>query len=96
VCAGLLVDRLTGAGEAIEVSDAAMAARRVGQYYLADLSRLLDDSAWARKLDRAGRAADLRACLALASVDAVPVLADGAVVPGVPCGPPAAQPEARR
>jgi 2-phosphosulfolactate phosphatase len=81
VCAGLLVDLLVTGGAALQVSDGAMAARRVGQHYGADLSRLREDSTWARKLDRAGRAADLAACIAVASVDSVPRLADGVVVP---------------
>ncbi len=81
VCAGLLVDLLVAGRAATQVSDGAMAARRVGQHYGADLSRLREDSTWARTLDRAGRAADLAACIAVASVDSVPLLAEGVVVP---------------
>lgn len=81
VCAGLLVDLLVARGAAVQVSDGAMAARRVGQHYGPDLSRLRADSTWARTLDRAGRAADLAACIEVASVDSVPRLADGVVVP---------------
>jgi len=81
VCAGVLVDRLAAEGR-IDASDAALIARRAGQYYARDLSRLVEDSTWARKLTRAGREADLAACLAFAGLDIVPRLADGAVVPG--------------
>jgi len=104
VCAGIVVDRL--AAEApVDCTDAALAARRVGQYYARDLSRLVEDSTWARKLTRAGREADLVACLAFAGLSEVPRLADGAVVPGAPAGPAraplsaiggSALPEARR
>ena len=95
VCAGVLVDRLA-AESSIEATDAATMARRAGQHYARDLSRLVDDSTWARKLTRAGREADLAACLAFAGVDMVPVLAHGAVVPGVPAGAPAAAPGGSR
>jgi 2-phosphosulfolactate phosphatase len=91
VCAGLLVDRLAAEGP-IDTTDGAMAALRVGQYYARDLSRLHRDSTWARKLTRAGRDADLAVCLAMTGVDTVPVLADGAVIPGAP----AVVPEASR
>jgi 2-phosphosulfolactate phosphatase len=95
VCAGVVVDRLA-AEATIDATDAALLARRAGQYYAPDLSRLVADSTWARKLTRAGRAADLAACLAFAGVDMVPVLIGGAVVPGAPAGAPAAAPEASR
>jgi len=83
VCAGVIVDRLA-AEAAIDATDAAIVARRVGQYYARDLARLIEDSTWARKLTRAGREADLAACLAFAGAEMVPVLVDGAAVPGSP------------
>ena len=89
VCAGLLVDRLAAEGP-IDPTDGAMAALRVGQDYAQDLSRLHRDSTWARKLTRAGRDADLAVCLAMTGVDTVPVLADGAVIPGAPAVVPGA------
>ncbi|HZJ71041.1 MAG TPA: 2-phosphosulfolactate phosphatase, partial [Planctomycetota bacterium] len=89
VCAGVLVDRL--AAEApIDATDAAMIARRASHYYARDLARLVEDSGWARKLTRAGREADLAACLAFTGIDMVPVLIEGAVVPGAPASAPAA------
>jgi len=92
VCAGIVVD-LLAAESRIEASDAAIIARRAGQYYARDLSRLVEDSTWARKLTRAGREADLAVCLAFAGLDVVPRIADGAVVPGgAPVPAPASRP----
>ncbi|MBI1958705.1 MAG: 2-phosphosulfolactate phosphatase, partial [Candidatus Rokubacteria bacterium] len=86
VCAGILVERIVAGagrdGRSVEVSDAAVAARRLGAHYAGRLGLLLEDSTWARTLARAGRAADLAACLALSTVDEVPVFDDGAIVPG--------------
>ena len=82
VCAGLLVERLVQAGAALDASDAAVAACRLGEHYRPRLDRLLEDSTWARKLARAGRLADLDACLALATIEEVPVFKGGAIVPG--------------
>ena len=85
VCAGLLVDRLTGIDTAVDPTDAATAARRVGQHYLADLGRRLSEECrWARRLARVGRTADLAVCLAVGDVRSVPVLEGGVIVPGVP------------
>ena len=86
VCAGILVERIVAGagrdGRSVEVSDAAVAARRLGAHYAGRLGLLLEDSTWARTLARAGRAADLAACLALSTVDEVPVFDGGAIVPG--------------
>ena len=82
VCAGLLVESLAEAGATLDTSDAAVAARRVGEHYRSRLGRLLEDAAWARNLDRAGRRADIHVCLALSTSDEVPVFEDGAIVPG--------------
>lgn len=81
VCAGLLVDRMESEAGA-ELSDAAVAARRLGQHYALKLHSMLEDSAWARHLMRAGRLADLEACLSLGSVREVPVFDAGVIVPG--------------
>lgn len=83
VCAGFVVDGLAsdGAG-ALRFSDAAVAARRLADAYAGRLERLIDDAAWARHLHKAGRAEDFAACLALSTVDQVPVLSNGAIVPG--------------
>jgi 2-phosphosulfolactate phosphatase len=79
VCAGLLVGRVAATGRPLVLSDGAMAARRLGGYYGGRLRRLLDDATWARALRRAGRADDLAACLAVDTVDQVPVLQGGVV-----------------
>ncbi|MBI2526690.1 MAG: 2-phosphosulfolactate phosphatase [Candidatus Rokubacteria bacterium] len=90
VCAGILVERITAevgrAGGTVEVSDAAVAAWRLSAHYAGRLGALLEDATWARTLARAGRSEDLWACLALSTVDEVPVFEDGAIVPGVVMG----------
>jgi len=83
VCAGFVVEAMAsdGAG-ALRFTDAAVAARRMADAYTGRLERIIEDAAWARHLHKAGRAADFSACLALSSVDQVPVLSNGAIVPG--------------
>jgi 2-phosphosulfolactate phosphatase len=90
VCAGLLVDHLASMDAAVDPTDAATAARRVGQHYATDLGRRLSEECrWARKLARAGRAADLAVCLAVGTARSVPVLEGGVIVPGTPVPEPA-------
>jgi 2-phosphosulfolactate phosphatase len=83
VCAGFVVEAMAsdGAG-ALRFTDAAVAARRMADAYAGRLERIIEDAAWARHLHKAGRSADFSACLALSSVDQVPVLSNGAIVPG--------------
>jgi 2-phosphosulfolactate phosphatase len=80
VCAGLLVERLAR-GTAVECSDAAVAVRRLAEHYGSRLDRLREDSCWARHLVRAGHGADVEACLRVGDSVAVPVWADGGIVP---------------
>jgi 2-phosphosulfolactate phosphatase len=80
VCAGMLLARLVSSGAALACTDAALAARILYGHYSDRLDRLGEDSAWARKLERAGHAEDLAACLRVGVLDQVPVLRDGAVV----------------
>lgn len=79
VCAGMLLDRIAETGTAIVESDAARAARILSAYYRDRLDSLLRDSAWARRLAGAGRAADLAACLRVGILSHVPLLQDGAI-----------------
>ncbi len=80
VCAGLLVARLSdGAPEAI-LSEGAMAALALGRHYRARLGQIGEDSRWARKLLRLGRAADVASCLRADVSDVVPVFAAGGFV----------------
>lgn len=81
VCAGLLVERLLASGAPLECSDSAVAARRLGEHYRSRLQGLLEDSAWARSLVRAGRERDVAASLRLDDQDQVPVLRGGVIVP---------------
>jgi len=79
VCAGMLVSRLTG--PATRLSGGAETAAAVGRHYGTRLTQLAEDSPWARRLLRLGRAADVAACLRADVSDVVPVFADGAFVP---------------
>jgi 2-phosphosulfolactate phosphatase len=91
VCAGILVDHvLRGAGSA-ELTDAALAALRIGEFYAERLDRLALESEWGRHLARQGRAADLEACLRVGTSSQVPVFESGVIFPG----PGAARPTAR-
>ena len=83
VCAGFVVDALASDGTSgLRLTDAAVAARRLADAYAGRLERLIQDAAWARHLHKAGRSEDFAACLALSSVDQVPRLSNGAIVPG--------------
>jgi 2-phosphosulfolactate phosphatase len=83
VCAGFVVEALASDGAGgLRFTDAAVAARRLAGTYAGRLDRIIQDAAWARHLHKAGRTADFAACLALSSVDQVPVLSGGAIVPG--------------
>lgn len=80
VCAGMLLDRLALSGASLTCTDSAFAARILSAHYRDRLDRLQEDSAWARRLERAGRAEDLRACLQVGILDLVPVFLDGAII----------------
>ena len=82
VCGGLLVERLLGADPALQLSDAAQAARCLGLRYGTDPDRLKQDAAWARQLHRRGRAADLDACVQIDAASLVPEIIGGAITPG--------------
>lgn len=73
VCAGLLVDALRRREPACRLTEAAQGASEVGRRYGKAVARLAHDSSWGRSLARAGRAADLEACLALDTTTLVPV-----------------------
>jgi 2-phosphosulfolactate phosphatase len=83
VCAGFVVEALaSSASNGQRLTDAAMAARRMAGVYAGRLERLVEDAAWARHLEKAGRAEDFTACLALSTVGQVPVRSGGVIVPG--------------
>jgi len=82
VCAGIVIDRMLAAAGSIELTDAALAALRLGEHYAERLDRLGLESAWGRNLARQGRAADLDACLRLAASPLVPIFEAGVIVPG--------------
>ena len=82
VCAGLVVGRVLAEVGSADLSDAALAAMRLGEHYADRLDRLAVESEWGRKLARQGRIADLDACLKLGTSLLVPVFDDGVIVPG--------------
>ena len=73
VCAWLLVERMTTAAPAAASSPAAQAAAVEGRRYAEDVTRLRQDSPWARRLEAAGRGADIAACLRVDTTTLVPV-----------------------
>jgi 2-phosphosulfolactate phosphatase len=89
VCAGILVERLLAAAGSVDLTDAALAALRLGEHYAGRLDRLGLESEWGRNLARQGRTADLDACLRLATSPVVPIFEAGVIVPG-PVSPRAA------
>ena len=73
ICAGLLVDRLQASSpEATPGREAAEVARRA-RPYAKDLTRLAQDSRWARHLTSRGRGGDVAACLTIDAFALVPV-----------------------
>lgn len=73
VCAGVLVERLRREEPAAALTPAAGNAARLAVPYGKDVGALHRDSRWARHLARAGRGADVAACLALDTTTLVPV-----------------------
>src|SRR6266851_2822633 len=90
VCAGLLVGRLADASPGAVLSEGAQAALGLGRHYAARLDRLAEDSSWARKLLRLGRAADVTWCLRTDVSLVVPVFVAGGFVPRRAASPAAA------
>lgn len=82
VCAGILVGHLVESGRSVDLTDAALAALRVGEHYAPKLDRLALESEWGRHLARQGRAEDLDACLQIGSSLLVPIFEAGTILPG--------------
>jgi len=72
VCAGLLVEGVRALAPRAFASRAALEALAEGRRYGREVTRLAVDSPWARKLEAAGRGADVTACLALDTTSCVP------------------------
>jgi 2-phosphosulfolactate phosphatase len=98
VCAGLLVARLADGAPGAVLSEGAVVALGLGRYYATRPGRLAEDSRWARKLGRLGRAADVAACLRADVSLVVPALAAGGFVAHRPdaAGVPAVRPAGPR
>jgi 2-phosphosulfolactate phosphatase len=90
VCAGLLVGRLADASPGAVLSEGAQAALGLGRHYGTRLDRLAEDSSWARRLLRLGRAADVTWCLRTDVSLVVPVFVAGGFVPRRAASPAAA------
>jgi 2-phosphosulfolactate phosphatase len=82
VCAGMLVDRLSRDEPRAEATEAARAAVEAGRGYGKAVTRLAQDSPWARHLALAGRGADVAACLVLDTTTLVPVVDVDKIVVG--------------
>ena len=75
VCAGHLVDRIAAQRPDASLTEAARSARAAAAAYAGQVGRLARDASWAVHLASRGRAGDVEACLAVDSLDAVPVYA---------------------
>jgi len=73
VCAGMLVERLTGAVPSATPTAEAERAADAARPYGKDVGRLAQDSSWARHLTAVGRGRDVAACLAVDTRTLVPV-----------------------
>lgn len=82
VCAGLVVAQVLAEAASVDLTDAALGALRLGDYYGERLDRLALDSEWARNLARQGQSADLEACLRPGMSPLVPVIESGVILPG--------------
>jgi 2-phosphosulfolactate phosphatase len=72
VCAGLLASRLVALAPGVELGPGAVEAARDAAAYDGEVSRLGQESRWARHLWALGRGADVAACLALDTTTLVP------------------------
>jgi len=73
VCAGLVVGHALADETRFAPTAAAVGALEEGRRYGKDVGRLREDAAWARHLVRAGRGADVDACLMLDTTALVPL-----------------------
>jgi 2-phosphosulfolactate phosphatase len=81
LCAGAIVAALRAAHPAIEVSDAARAARTVYEANAQRLTTAIAGGTHARALRDAGFAADVATCSQLDRLDVVPAYRDGVITP---------------
>jgi 2-phosphosulfolactate phosphatase len=81
VCAGLFIERMEARAPGLELSEAAVLAVRLAEYYGARFSEMRLHSRWARRLAGQGRSADIDACFCLDTAAIVPVFEAGAIVP---------------
>ena len=82
VCAGLLLDRVLQHEPGAELTETARDALRTARGYGKAVTRLAEDSAWARHLAHIGRGADVAACLAVDTTTLVPIWSVDKVVGG--------------
>ena len=87
MCAGLLVGHVLAEVGSAELTDAALAALRVGEYYAERLDRLALESEWGRHLARAGAGRRPRGVPAPRHVIPGAGVRAGVIVPGLRRGP---------
>jgi 2-phosphosulfolactate phosphatase len=78
VCAGMMIDRLSGRGE-MELDDAGVAARLLYLEHRDDIPGLVKNCEHGRYLAALGFEKDLEACAAVDSVNTLPVVKEGRI-----------------
>ena len=79
VCAGGIIDRLEQEGLSLSISDAAMAAKVLYEYYEGDIYGMLTGCDWGQYLESVGLGKDLRICAQIDSSRLVPVYREGKI-----------------
>ncbi len=79
VCAGGIIDRLEQEGVSLSISDAAMAAKVLYEYYEGDIYGMLTGCDWGQYLESVGLGKDLRICAQIDSSRLVPVYREGKI-----------------
>jgi 2-phosphosulfolactate phosphatase len=79
VCAGAVVERVLPHGAPQALGDGARACLALWQRFKGDLHRLLQESAWGRRIVAIGLGDDLDICARLDVTDVVPVMIEGRI-----------------
>ena len=79
VCAGGIIARLEQEGVSLSISDAAMAAKVLYEYYEGDIYGMLTGCDWGQYLESVGLGKDLRICARIDSSRLVPVYREGKI-----------------
>ena len=79
VCAGAVVDRITGVGAPVVLGDGARACQVLWARYGSDVPGLLRSTGWGRHIVGIGLGADLDVCAQVDVTDVVPVMTGGRI-----------------